>query len=391
MGAGANRRARRTSLRVLMTLGGATCATALVACSVLLDWSGFSNGPGPDGGHPMTGPDDATLDGDAGTDGPDDANILAADGPALVSCAGGGLCSPPVPANAPGWSGPYSLSVGAPGALLPCSTPSYEAQPVFEGDYGLKADPPQCGCSCSAPHGQGCGPPQVTFYTDSTCNTVCGEGQVNGCLVIPSCPGSGGSGPANFLEIGNTTPSATASCTPDGSVAMPAASWSGAARVCQLAPGAIHDRCGSGEYCLPASTPYCIMFAGDAGDAPCPAGEWYKYRHVFYTGMDDQRGCTSCTCGAVTGASCAFLSGSPDGGMVASPLAVGSFDTSCNLPLGMPFFVPAPCTARVPSTFGLRTLLDAAVVEAGACSPSAVAPLEAGAVPIGATTVCCTQ
>jgi hypothetical protein len=381
MGAGTDRHARRRALLPLKTVGGATCATALVACSVLLDWSGFTGGA-PDGGHPMMGGEDAIVD--AGTDAPDDASILA-DAPPLMSCGGGGLCSPPVPTNAPGWSGPYALSVGAPGSLLPCSAPSYASQPVFEGNYGLKADPPQCGCSCSAPRGQGCDPPKVTFYADSTCTTACGAGAVNGCLVIPSCSGSSG-GTANFLTIGNATPSAAAACAPDGSVGISKASWTGAARVCQLAPGAIHDTCGSSEYCLPASTPYCILFAGDAGDAACPAGNWYVHRHVFYSGLDDERGCTSCTCGAPEGGICSFPA--PPNQL---PLAVGSFDTTCNVPLGQPFFVPSPCTARVPSTFGLRTVLDAGLVEAGTCPPSATAPLDAGAVPLGATTLCCTQ
>jgi hypothetical protein len=71
---------------------------------------------------------------------------------------------------------------------------------------------------------------------------------------------------------------------------------------------------------------------------------------------------------------------------------VGSFDTTCNVPLGQPFFVPESlCTAKVPSTFGLRTVEDAGLVEAGSCPPSAVTPLDAGAVPLGATTLCCTQ
>jgi hypothetical protein len=375
--------ARRVPILLAVgAIGTAVCAASLVACSALLDWSGYTSGDGLEGGHMMhmmSGDDAADGPGDSA---PDDAGIFA-DAPPLTNCGGGGLCSPPIPANAPGWSGPYSLSAGAPGSLPTCDTKSYRSQPTFEGTYGLKADPPQCGCSCSRPQEESCDPPKVTFYNDSNCTSECDAGPVNGCLVIPTC---GSSGPAAFLEITGTTPSAGAYCAPDAAVAMPATSWTGAARVCQLGSNAAHDVCGSGGYCLPPSTPYCIMFAGDAGDAPCPAGNWYVHKHVFYSGVSDQRGCSSCTCGSPTGASCAFPQSPP-----AVP-PVGSFDNTCTVPLGMYFFAPISiCTGRSPSAFGLKMVVDAGVVEAGSCLPSAVAPLEAGAVGTGATTLCCTQ
>jgi hypothetical protein len=372
---GATRRARL--LRTVGAIAAAASAGGLVACSVIFDWSGFTSGnAGLEGGHMDT----MDAAGDAGDDSPpDDGGIVLADAPPLVSCGTAQLCSPPVPSNAPGWSGPYALSLGAPGSLSPCDPSAYLSQPAFEGNYDLKADTPQCGCSCSRPQGLGCDPPKVTFFSDMNCTLPCGGGPVSGCLVIPTCGSS--SGPANFLEIGAATPSAAATCAPDGSVVVPPASWTGEARVCKPGPTATKGTCNPDELCLPAATPYCIMFAGDAGEAPCPAGDWYVHRHVFYSGVNDQRGCTQCTCGAPDGATCSFPN--PN-------LPVGSFDTTCNVPLGQPFFAPAPCTAKVPSTFGLRMVLEAGV-EGGACGASAVAPLDAGAVPTGATTLCCTQ
>ena len=357
-------------------IGTAVSAAGLVAYSVLLDWTGYTSG-GQDGGHMhmMSGDDVADAPDDSP---PDDAGMILADAPPLSSCGTAQLCSPPVPTNAPGWSGPYALSLGAQGSLPACDPTAYQSQPAFEGNYGLKASSPQCGCSCSRPQGLTCDPPKVTFFSDSMCDAACGAGPVNGCLVIPSC---GSSGPANFLEISGATPSASAYCTPDASVVMPPASWNGAARVCQPSTAATKGSCTDpGELCLPASTPYCLMFAGDPGDAGCP-GDWYVHRHVFYTGIDDQRGCTACTCGAPNGATCSFPN--PN-------LPVGSFDTTCNVPLGQPFFAPSPCTAKVPSTFGLRMVLDASV-EGGACEAGVVVPLSTGAAGTGATTLCCTQ
>jgi hypothetical protein len=366
--------ARRVPLLLAVgAIGTGACAAGLMACSAILDWSGFTSADaGVDTGHVDTtdASDDARDDAP-----PDDGGIVLADAPPLVNCGTAQLCSPPVPSNAPGWSGPYALSLGAPGKLPACDTGSYLSQPAFEGSYDLKADTPQCGCSCSRPQGIGCDGPKVNFYTDSTCTMLCEAGAVNGCLVIPSC--------GTFLSIGSPTPDG-GTCTPDASAVVPPTSWAGAARVCQPSPSATHGSCGQDKLCLPAATPYCLMFAGDAGDTPCPQGSYYAHRHVLYTGVNDQRGCSSCTCSSPTGASCSFPTSSP-----VPP--VGSFDPSCTVYSGNPFFSPAPCTARVsPSDLAFKLLVDAGV-EGGSCQPSAVAPLDAGAVPTGATTLCCTQ
>lgn len=40
------------------------------------------------------------------------------------------------------------------------------------------------------------------------------------------------------------------------------------------------------------------------GDVAC-SGTTYTSKRVFYTGTNDTRGCNTCTCGGITGASCA--------------------------------------------------------------------------------------
>jgi hypothetical protein len=46
------------------------------------------------------------------------------------------------------------------------------------------------------------------------------------------------------------------------------------------------------------------------GDMPCPAG--FADRHVFYSGVDDQRGCTPCTCG-LSSVACPTMGGAATG------------------------------------------------------------------------------
>src|SRR5262249_39641412 len=40
------------------------------------------------------------------------------------------------------------------------------------------------------------------------------------------------------------------------------------------------------------------------GDVACPTGSVYSDRQVFYTDLNDSRGCSDCTCGAASGGSC---------------------------------------------------------------------------------------
>jgi hypothetical protein len=43
------------------------------------------------------------------------------------------------------------------------------------------------------------------------------------------------------------------------------------------------------------------------GDIACDSYSVYSERHVFYSGVDDTRTCTPCTCGAPTGGTCSML------------------------------------------------------------------------------------
>jgi hypothetical protein len=363
--------APRSRSVLAMGFAAAACATASAACSVLLDWSSYTAGEPREGGH--GGGSDATVE--VGPEASDSGEAGMIDAPALVHCGIDLQCSPPLPA-VPNWVGPYALLTGPPGAVPGCDTSVYTQQAVFDGTRGLDAGAAQCTCSCSAPQNVGCNPPTVTFFSDTTCNSVpCSSAPLVGCVSIPPC--------AANVEISAQTPSASASCTPQASKVVPDASWSEEGRACAPNSAAAQGSCGTNQLCLPASTPFCIMYNGTSPDPQCPANGEYPFPRKYYQGITDERGCSACTCGAPP-VTCSVPAG--------VSLAVGSFDTTCRIPTGNPYFVPVGCTAAKisPAAFALALEFEAGA-EAGPCAPGPVGPSDGAAAPAMETTFCCTR
>ncbi len=348
-------------------IGVIGCGGAQISCSLLLDWTGFSETRVADAGPDTTiAPPDAEGD-DGGLDGG-----VAIEAASLTACGVDSLCSPPVPAAA-GWSGPYSLLSGASGSLSTCDSQGFQAQSAFEGSAALDGGAAQCGCSCSVPKNIGCDPPTVTFFSDSACMVACGPPvQLNGCVLTGLC--------AEDLEVGSPTASAGSSCVPDAAVIVPPTAWALSARACKPPTGAVQGSCTQGGLCLSPSEPFCIM---QQGDLPCPDGD-YRFRSVYYEGTSDQRGCAPCTCGAPAGTSCAYPAGVP-------PLF--SFSSAgCTVPTGNPYFAPTmpACTGKLGTVGALQLQLEATVTDAGTCAPSS--PAATGAVtPAMPSTFCCTR
>jgi hypothetical protein len=360
-------------------IAAATLATTLGACSAILDWSGYAGKEVKDGTVPPseTSDDRGSSDGMTDDGGPDDVFI---DAPALVQCAPGKLCAPrPVE---PLWNGPFVVFFSHGGALPTCDTSMYAPAPAFEGKAGLTAGPARCSCSCGASQGVGCDAPVVTFYSDSTCQTLCAgvtnPASLSSCVTTPACT-------PTYLTISAPTPNDAGSCPPNATMTLPDAGWSSGARACvPLSPQ--QGSCGSQQYCLPSSAPFCISHTGDV---QCPGTEPdYPFRYVYYQGMNDGRGCTACSCSAPSGTSCAYKPGYlpvfsyadiPSG---ASP--------GCMAPSGNPFFAPVGCTVKPsPSDVAFGLGFEAGV-DAGSCTPSGGEP-DGSAVPNTATTLCCAQ
>ncbi len=350
------RAARRGAvLAVVATLAVAACA---VGCSALLDWSDFTGGTGAADGAATT---EAAVDG-----APGDAAVDAGDEapPPPAHCGSGAQCVPPIPA---GWT-PVALFVGTSGTFPSCGA-GFAATPKFDGYAQLDAGPATCSaCACGAAVGVTCEGPEMTFYVDDTCNGALGSTLVvtSSCQTTPL--GSFG------VTVGPTVPDG-GSCPASGGVAaLPPASWGQVARGCAPAATVGPADCDGGQVCVasaspPFATSACILQPGAA--SACPTG-YPEGPQVFYAGVQDQRGCSPCSCSAPAGGACSI--GSP--GVTACTPPGGNWDA----PSGCGS-ITGPQPVKLGST---PTLLDA-----GACTASGGAPSGAATL-TGPTSFCCT-
>ncbi len=156
------------------------------------------------------------------------------------------------------------------------------------------------------------------------------------------------------------------------------ASWTTAALACRGMPTSGFGCSDPGQTCVPSAVPpefsLCIYHEGDVA---CPNS--YSDKHVVYAGVDDQRTCSPCACGAPIGSACtAALSVFKDGACSVPLLGsapISSSDSACFdlVPAGLPL--------------GSKTI-TALSYQAGTCLPSGGDP--SGTVePAGAATFCC--
>jgi hypothetical protein len=206
------------------------------------------------------------------------------------SCVAGADCHEQPP---PGWSGPVALYEGPWGQPPAC--PGEYPVAARQGNRGPSAAPAVCSaCTCTAPL-VSCTAGGLTGYAKTTCNGQSTDAPVtpDHCFTFPWAPGW-----ANAFHQG-TPQGGMASCAPDGGVAdPPALTWSATTLAC--APSSPATVCSSGALCAPPppapfAPHWCIW---RDGAATCPST--YPVAHVWDDPQDD-RGCTSCLCGSITG------------------------------------------------------------------------------------------
>ena len=221
----------------------------------------------------------------------DDASHAESESGNALACPDDQVCAAAVPV---GWQGPITLLEGIQQApACPDAMPS-QALVAFDG---LDAPEVTCGCDCGEPHDTDCGsaimaarapnncadedffPPYVSFPPGS-------------CVAITSYDaGSWTADPANFplAAVGNGI------CDPQAEVDVPETTWSSGFRGCGLAGAA--DACEDGGTCQPSVGPVCIF---QEGDHPCPSAV-YSARTLVFESIDDERGCSDCSCGTPSG------------------------------------------------------------------------------------------
>jgi hypothetical protein len=117
-----------------------------------------------------------------------------------------------------------------------------------------------------------------------------------------------------------------------------------------------------------------------AGDVACPTTSSFTLKTLIYESVSDTRGCTTCACGAPTGATCTGI------------VDIYSYNVFglCNTALFASVAADGAChvlasSPSLPFDFAVRTALPAS---GGACAESGGAP-NGTATPIQPVTVCC--
>jgi hypothetical protein len=317
------------------------------------------------------GPDASTGGGDSGDDG----------GLACGTCVEGAAAM---------WTGPLLLWVGSDQKDAP-PCPVSAGNRSYEG-YGGPQAPTDCGtCMCGSPSGS-CTLPTTMTANAASCALTSGStphtsfdpssGWTGACdsnEAIPSGKLCGGVDCVQSLTIGPLAVTESG-CTPSQPPAQIPPTFTTFGRACSSqqwpsCPNSTADLCVSDP---PSGFHVCIGFDSVA-DTPCPLVPGYPYQEkfVFYSGFDDTRSCSACTCDAPAGSTCSSkLSIYTDGACsdLAYSATVDATGPVCHdLPAGSPL----GSTAASPPTY-----------TAGACSPDGGVPSGA-ATPLMPATFCC--
>jgi hypothetical protein len=239
---------------------------------------------------------------------------------------------------------------------------------MFDG-FGGTLTAPQATCStciCGAT-GASCADPVVSVYDSSMCSGT------PSTTVTPSSSCSAILSLALYVSV--APPVLTATCTPGTSTpTLTTASWSTVARACTVTGT---SGCSAGSSCVSpqgTSTSVCVM-KGDL-ETSCPPG-YPGTPQVFYTGVNDMRGCSACSCGSVTDATCSIASPAVDTYSMppcTSPDVTLSADGTCNA-VGGDFFMELVATPTLNGT--------------ASCSVAGGGTATGTATGTGATSFCC--
>jgi hypothetical protein len=309
-----------------------------------------------------SGPGDAQFDGGADVSYPEGSvpDGFTNDGPCTGDCV-------IVPS---GWTGPVAWWEGSGDA--PDCTGAYTGAANDMG-IGLNAAPATCSaCSCSAPTSQKC-TATVSTYEDSSCTDYCNSSIIvsgSGCTSFSPCGSDGDPATNQFLSY--TWAVTGGSCTASGgSPTLPVSTWSMNARTCAY-NASTGGTCASGTCYAPVSAPFANTCVYQTGDTVCPSA--FMTKHLYYTGVDDSRSCTSCSCGSATGSCSGSLT--------------AWHNASCSDFPDIASISEGSCQEINTAFYDSKSLQANLSVTGGSCPASGGAPT-GGAVQADPITVCC--
>ncbi|MEM6296452.1 MAG: hypothetical protein AAGA54_34620 [Myxococcota bacterium] len=303
----------------------------------------MSDGPGSDDGS--SGGD--TADSQSGSDG----SAITGDDPGTCE----GPCAPDVPS---GWDGPFYVAATE-GDAAACPE-GFPQQDVRFAD--LVAPDAMCTCACQAVESN-CGVDYTLHLTGG-----CFGDAIGGTLGNGECDPYATLFPLEIF-VDSTVTGTAGSCNPTTNDAVPDTSWETAVTVC-MAPSGVGE-CEQGRCAaeLPGSFDARLCIS-QPGEHECP-GSGYADRQMSYTGVDDERACSTCECGTEGGECEVAVTGHANGNCTgsSSDLEIGTCD-GFDVNTG-DYGVSATIENKTPS-----------------CTASGGEPV-GEATPTGAVTVCC--
>ncbi|HET6582447.1 MAG TPA: hypothetical protein VFG69_03345 [Nannocystaceae bacterium] len=191
-----------------------------------------------------------------------------------------------------GWSGPSAImdeATRAPEGACAAPYPVWQAI----GFDDLDAPAAECGCSCAGPMNAGCSNLQLVRDNSAGCGSPSATWNLDtqNCYTAPE-------GTANQYWQATTGGLDTGTCTAQPTTMISPAVFGGRHRLCgtgESEPGT----CDGSDVCSPIPV---APFGGDLciwrdGDEPCPPDIGYDARRLIYGDKDDQRACSTCSCG----------------------------------------------------------------------------------------------
>jgi hypothetical protein len=214
-------------------------------------------------------------------------------------CGEDAMCGAAAPE---GWFGPLIVARGPVEAELPdCPDEFPNAGPVARDGF-IDPGPAVCSCECSPPAMMTCYASVVASQNDNCYGGYyyygyMGYGYGGGNIyaqVEETCTNIDIDGFARFRVYDFYNPPA---CTPSQSEEIPPVAWDSTIKTCAISDTPLS--CSDGSLCIPApaagfEATWCLYQQGDAG---CPAGI-FNTKQKFYTGAEDDRECSDCTCGS---------------------------------------------------------------------------------------------
>lgn len=309
---------------------------------------------------------DPTSTSAADPTGEPDSSADAPDPDSSSEGSGAPPCADTCVAVPDGWNGPVAVLRTDETDEPPACPDAYPRAAVSDRYADLDAPPAACDCTCEPADIQ-C--PEHAMLSFHGADAACGSEDV--AYPISTSCNSGPIGQSGYWHA-PLADIEDGSCTPMPIVGVPPPRFYTRWTMC--AGDAIAGDCADDELCVPSPAPFeerlCVW---SDGEHDCP-NEDFAVRELVWDGVDDQRGCDACTCGAMTGTCGGFLrmwglNMCPEGGI----------QDILTIQLG-------DCESYDPQSAKLDGDLEPR--DDAACPPNDPSPI-GEAVPTGTVTVCC--